>query len=69
MVGNQYSVDDEPIGSGGDQPQIDGPTPTTAQDYVRDSQPKRGTGEETPVPLGDGVIEEDDGWTAAGPSR
>ncbi|MEV0684782.1 hypothetical protein AB0I35_13045 [Nocardia sp. NPDC050378] len=70
MVDNHHPLDDEePTDGDGDQPFIDGPTPTTARDFVRDSQPGPGTGKEDPVVLGDGVTDEDGGWTATGPSR
>lgn len=47
-----------------EEPDIDGPIPHSAKDFVEDSKSGQGTGPEELTPLGPAVTQQDGGWSA-----
>ncbi|WP_280440412.1 hypothetical protein [Nocardia brasiliensis] len=70
VVDNNNPLDEQTDGLDDlEEPNLDGPAPKTAKDFVGDSKPGPGTGPEELTPQGPAVTEQDGGWTATGPGN
>ncbi|MCC3313664.1 hypothetical protein [Nocardia africana] len=52
-----------------EEPNIEGPPPTSARDFVEDSTPCPGTAPEHPAPNEDGPAAHGQGWTSYNPGN